>query len=137
MCITRLGDSQPVDIRRTGMLSWYQPKECRIDIPFSESLEVSVFHDQGQCDMRTDTEETTEFFVFFLVPCFIGDFLDPFVITFDLCFLFLIRSQIFIQRFPIQWIKFQFLKPVKVFDRSFGLDILVPVPESEGIDLLL
>ena len=108
MCISCFGNTQPVYVFRTGMLSRCQSQECCIDIPLSETFKITCFHHQRQCRMRTNTQKTTKFFHIFLIMRFGSNLFNSLIITFYFCYLLLIRCHIFIQCFPVKSISFRY-----------------------------
>lgn len=119
------------------MLSRNQSQECRIGISLSKTLKVSGLHNQGQCSVRTDSQETAQLLHIFLIACFGSYFFDPLIVTFDLRLLFLIRCQILVQRLPVYQIEFQSLQPGDMPDGPFRPGIQMPMPKDKRIDLLL
>ena len=89
------------------MLSGCQAQERCVGIPFGKAFKVSGLHNQRQCSMCADSEETTQILCIFLIAFLSCDLFDSFIVTFDFCFLFFIGSQVFIKCFTIHWLEFQ------------------------------
>ena len=63
-------------------------------VSFCKSFEISGFNNQRQCGMRLDSKKAFQFLDFVVILCLLRDFLDPFIISLNLGFLFFVWSEI-------------------------------------------
>ena len=101
MGIARLRDPGPIDACGAGVLSRRQSQECRVSVSLGESFEVTGFHNQRQCSVSLDAKETSQLFDTRLIPLFRSNLFDPLVKAFNLCFLLIVGSEIFIHRLAV------------------------------------
>ena len=101
MGIARLRDPGPIDACGAGVLSRRQSQECCVSVALGESFEVTGFHNQRQCSVSLDAKETSQLFDTRLIPLFRSNLFDPLVKAFNLCFLLIVGSEIFIHRLAV------------------------------------